>query len=254
MDASTSQRLDASTREYGLIGYPLTHSFSPGYFAEKFEREHISASYETFPIESIQELPALLKAHSHLRGLNITTPYKEQVLPYLDEMSEDARAIGAVNCITIRDGKLSGYNTDWIGFRDSLLPLLTPRYWPALILGNGGASRAIQYALQQLSIAYTIVSRKEGPGILSYADVTPSVVESHPLIINTTTLGTLGEGLPALPYEAITRGHLLYDLVYNPTLTPFLAKGQEQGATIKNGMEMLHLQADASWQIWQQSA
>jgi shikimate dehydrogenase len=238
-------------QQYGLIGFPLTHSFSPDYFREKFAREGINASYEAFTLEKIGALPGLLEAYPQLCGLNVTTPHKQSVMPYLHSISEDAQAIGAVNCISIHDDKLSGFNTDWIGFRDSLLPLLVPRHWPALILGNGGASQAVQYALEQLGIAYSIVSRKGGADVLNYAEVTAEVIETHPLIINTTTLGTLGEGLPQLPYDALNEGHLLYDLVYNPALTPFLEKGLAKGASVKNGLEMLQLQAEAAWHIWQ---
>jgi shikimate dehydrogenase len=240
-------------KQYGLIGYPLTHSFSPDYFREKFEKEGIDAVYEAFALKHITELPSLLISHPLLRGLNVTTPHKQAVMGCLDNISEDAEVIGAVNCIAVNDGKLSGHNTDWVGFRDSLIPLITPRHWPALILGNGGASQAVQYALEQLGIAYTIVSRNTAEGVITYEEVSPEVVESHPIIINTTTLGTLGKGKPEIPYEAIGIGHLLFDLVYNPALTPFLKEGLAKGAGIKNGLEMLRLQAEASWEIWQHS-
>jgi shikimate dehydrogenase len=249
----TSQRISESTGQdlYGLIGHPLRHSFSPAYFAEKFRREGIDAAYLAFPLEAINELPSLLASYPQLRGLNVTTPHKQSVMPYLDSISEDAKAIGALNCIAIKDGRLSGHNTDWVGFRDSLLPLLAPRYWPALILGNGGASHAVQYALMRLGIAYTVVSRRPAEGVIAYEALTPAMIEMHPLIVNTTTLGTLGEGLPALPYDAIGPGHLLYDLVYNPPMTPFLQEGASRGAVVKNGQEMLELQAMAAWNIWQ---
>ena len=237
---------------YGLIGYPLSHTFSPAYFSEKFEREGINASYQAFPLEDIAGLPALLKQHPHLHGLNVTTPHKQAVFPYLDAISEDARIIGAVNCIDIRMGRLSGFNTDWIGFRDSLQPLLGPHHTTALVLGSGGASLAIKYALDTLGIIHHTAARTRAKGHYLYEDITPSVIDQHTLIINTTTLGTHGVGLPALPYTALTDRHLLYDLVYNPAITPFLARGREYGATIKNGEEMLHLQAEASWAIWQQ--
>lgn len=243
--------MSSPKQQFGIIGYPLSHSFSPAYFKEKFEREGIDAAYDAYPLDDIAELPSLLASYPNMRGLSVTTPHKLTVFPYLDTISEDAQAIGAVNCIAIKEGKLSGFNTDWIGFRDSFIPLLTPRYWPALILGNGGASQAVQYALQQLGIAYSIVSRQRGAGKLSYDEVSPEIIASHPLIINTTTLGTLGEGLPPLPYEALSEGHLLYDLVYNPSLTPFLKQGLAKKATVKNGLEMLQLQAEAAWNIWQ---
>ncbi len=237
---------------YGLIGFPLTHSFSPAFFEEKFTREGIDATYTAFPLPGIQALPQLLQEHPALRGLNVTTPYKQRVQSFLHEVSDDAQAIGAVNCIAIKDGRLSGYNTDWMAFRDSLLPLLRPQHSRALVLGSGGASQAVRYALEQMGIEYKSVSRRPGDGALSYEMLSPEALKAYPLIINTTTLGTLGEGLPALPYEALSGQHLLYDLVYNPPLTPFLQKGNTAGAIIKNGLEMLRLQAEASWRIWQQ--
>lgn len=237
---------------YGLIGYPLTHSFSPAYFAEKFEKLGIKASYRAFPLENIDELPALLAAHSDLKGLNVTIPYKQAVIPYLDELDATATGAGAVNCISIAAGKRKGYNTDVLGFLNSLKPLLAPHHTQALILGTGGAARAVAYALGSLGIKYTKVSRLEMAGVLSYDELTAAVIQEHTLIINTTPLGMYPQidAAPQIPYEALTSRHLLYDLVYNPLETKFLALGKDHGATIKNGLEMLHLQADASWDIW----
>ncbi len=249
--SARSKLINDSMSHYGLIGYPLKHSFSPDYFRKKFEREDIHATYEALPLEDVTEFPRLARTHPHLRGLNVTTPHKQAVMAYLDSISEDAQAIGAVNCITISEGKLSGYNTDWVGFRDSLKPLLNEQHHRALILGGGGASLAIQYALRQMGIHFLVVSRRPEDGSISYADVTDELLNGHLLIVNTTTLGTLGEGLPPIPYEAITPEHLLYDLVYNPELTPFLREGMVRGAKTKSGLEMLYLQAEASWEIWQ---
>lgn len=243
---------DEPTNLYGLIGYPLGHSFSPAYFSEKFLREGIDAAYAAFPLENIEALPLLLEAHPQLRGLNVTTPHKQAAIPYLNAISDDARTIGAVNCIAIKQGRLSGYNTDWTGFRDSLQPLLQPHHTLALVLGNGGASLAVRYALSRLNIPFHTVSETEGKGDFLYRDITPEILQEHAIIINTTILGTGGEGLPKLPYGALTPAHLLYDLVYNPAVTPFLAEGIKYGTTIKNGLEMLNLQAEGSWAIWQE--
>jgi shikimate dehydrogenase len=237
---------------YGLIGYPLTHSFSPAYFSEKFAREGIEATYAAFPLAQITDLPALIAEHPYLRGLNVTTPYKQSVLPYLNSTTDDARAIGAVNCISVTNGRLRGHNTDWIAFKDSLSPLLKSHHTRALILGSGGALSAVKYALDHLAIPHNTVSRTPGKGDYLYEDLTSSIIATYPIIINTTTLGTHGIGCPALPYEALSDRVLLFDLVYNPALTPFLAQGIEYGAAVKNGLEMLHLQAEASWAIWQQ--
>ncbi|MFY0253751.1 shikimate dehydrogenase family protein [Chitinophaga sp. 30R24] len=238
---------------YGLIGYPLSHSFSKGFFKEKFEKENIAGClYENFPIPAITELPNLLAQQPQLQGLNVTIPYKEAVIPYLDELSKAAAQIGAVNCIQIENGRKKGYNTDVIGFSKSLQPLLQPQHTHALVLGTGGAAKAIMYALQQLGIAYTVVSRKAGNGAVPYESLTQSVMEQHTLIVNTTPLGMYPQvdTLPEIPYQHLTSRHLLYDLVYNPAETAFLQKGAAQGAAVKNGHEMLILQAEASWEIW----
>lgn len=240
------------TQQYGLIGYPLAHSFSPGYFAEKFQRENIDAEYTAFPLPAIEDFPRLLSMRPGIRGLNVTIPYKQAVIPYLADTDEVAKAIGAVNCIDIRSGIAKGYNTDVLGFEQSLVPLLQPQHTHALVLGTGGASLAVCYVLKKLGISFQNVSRNKKPGVLSYNDLTEEIIFMHPLIINTTPLGMQPhtDECPALPYNAISSNHLLYDLIYNPAETRFLSLGKAQGAAIKNGLEMLHLQAEASWHIW----
>ena len=238
------------TAQYGLIGYPLSHSFSPTYFNEKFVMENIDARYNAYAIPSVEDLKTLLKEYPQLKGLNVTIPYKEQVLPLLNEIDVAAREIGAVNCIKIEVGKLIGYNTDHIGFAESLKPLLQPQHTHALVLVTGWAAKDVMYALLKLGIEYKIVSRSGGD--IQYADVDEEVMNKHKLIINTTPLGMYPaiDIAPEIPYEYLTKEHLLYDLVYNPEETLFLQKGKQQGAAIKNGYEMLILQAEASWQIW----
>lgn len=238
------------TALYGLIGYPLSHSFSPAYFNNKFVTENIDARYDAYAIPFVEDLKTLLQEHPQLKGLNVTIPYKEQVLPLLYETDVAAREIGAVNCIKIEQGKLIGYNTDHIGFAESLKPLLHPQHIHALILGTGGAAKAVMYALSQFDIEYKIVSRTGGD--MQYVDVDKVTMDKYKLIINTTPLGMYPaiDIAPEIPYEYLTKEHLLYDLVYNPEETLFLQKGKQQGATIKNGYEMLILQAEASWQIW----
>lgn len=249
-------------RLFGLIGYPLGHSFSKKYFMQKFEDEGITdCRYELFPIESILEFPSLVARHPDLRGINVTIPYKEQVMPYLDVPGETT-AIGACNCILVRDGRLFGYNTDVAGFRESFRPGLRATDKHALILGTGGASKAVAYALGQLGIAYRYVSRNgagdaapagspEGP-TLGYEDVTPALLDTYTVIINCSPVGTypnIAEA-PNLPYAALSSKHYLYDLVYNPEKTLFLAEGEGRGAVVRNGYDMLRLQAEEGWKIW----
>ena len=240
-------------RLFGLIGFPLSHSFSKGFFTDKFEKEGITGCrYENFPIEDISRFPLLWKEHPQLEGLNVTIPYKQAVIPFLDEFSEAAKEIGAVNCIRLRDNRLKGHNTDVIGFRRSLEPLLKPHHTKALILGAGGAAKAVKFALKQLGIHYTEVSRKYFDGTIAYEAIDEAVMQSHPLIINTTPLGmypNVAEA-PPIPYHFITSDHLLYDLIYNPAETQFMQNGAARGAAVKNGHEMLILQAEASWEIW----
>ena len=240
-------------RLFGLIGYPLTHSFSKKFFAEKFEQEEITeCSYELFPLKTIGELPELLKNHPELEGLNITIPYKKQVVPFL-HATHILAGLDACNCINITAGKLVGYNTDVTGFEKSLQPLLKSYHRNALVLGNGGATTAVVFVLKKLGIRYTIVSRKMHNGsTLVYKDLTKKLISENLLIINTTPLGMYPDvaECPDIPYQFITGKHLLYDLVYNPATSLFLQKGEEKGATIKNGEEMLILQAEESWRIW----
>ncbi len=240
-------------KQFGLIGYPLGHSFSKGYFERKFGREDIAdAVYQNFEIDDIGQFPRLLKQNQALVGLNVTIPYKERILPYLTEISEAADAIGAVNTLLIAGDSIKGFNTDYIGFRDSLKPLLKSQHRQALILGTGGSSKAVAYALGQLGIAYRFVSRQRDEVGFSYERLNKEIIESHLLIVNTTPLGMhprVGEA-PAIPYQYLTTEHLLYDLIYNPAETLFLQNGKAQGAAIKNGLEMLERQAEASWEIW----
>jgi shikimate dehydrogenase len=242
-------------RSFGLIGKPLTHSFSKRYFTEKFERESIAnTSYELFELDSIEQLSSLLQERSDLRGLNVTIPYKQAVLKYLAE-SHIPNELGACNCIRIEGGRCIGYNTDWVGFERSLRPLLEPRYRAAMVLGTGGASLAVTYVLRKLGIPFTQVGRTlSSKAAVTYTQLSAADVLSHQLIINTTPLGTYPDiaSLPELPYQALGAGHLLYDLVYNPSISAFLQQGIKVGARIKNGEEMLRLQAEESWKIWNQ--
>ncbi len=238
--------------KYGIIGYPLGHSFSRAFFTEKFQREHIDAEYVNFEIPSADMLPGIVQANPNLRGLNVTLPHKEAVIPMLDELSDEAKEIGAVNVIRVRDGRLKGFNSDIIGFMDSIRPLLKPWHQHALVLGTGGASRAIRVGLQRLGIQWTYVSRTPAPGRLTYADLTSELMEHYQVIVNCSPAGMFPrvDACPDIPYQLLTGRHLLYDLVYNPQETLFLKRGAERGAAVKNGLEMLHLQALASWRFW----
>ncbi|MBL7740460.1 MAG: shikimate dehydrogenase [Chitinophagaceae bacterium] len=240
-------------RLFGLIGYPLTHSFSKKYFSAKFEKEGIGdCRYELFSIASIDQLKEVLSQHPELTGINVTIPYKEQVLSFLDEKDEVVRKIKACNCITITTGKLKGFNTDVTGFERSLKEKLQPHHQKALVLGTGGASKAVEFVLRKLGILFRNVSRKPSVHNYSYEQLTPALIADHTLIINTTPLGTFPavNEAPPLPYEALTHQHYLFDLVYNPAKTLFLQKGEEKGAVIKNGYDMLVIQAEESWRIW----
>jgi shikimate dehydrogenase len=240
-------------RLYGLIGYPLAHSFSKKYFTEKFEKEGLyNCRYENFPIVSIEKFKTVLDLNPELKGLNVTIPYKEQVIPYLNEASSVVQNIKACNCIKIEDGKLIGYNTDVIAFERSLKSQLQPYHTKALVLGTGGAAKAVAFVLEKLHINCQFVSRKFSSNNISYEQITPATIADHLLIINTTPLGMhphVSE-MPVLMYNAITSKHYLFDLIYNPEKTLFLKKGEEKGAIIKNGYEMLVLQAEESWKIW----
>lgn len=242
---------------YGLIGFPLGHSFSQDYFNRKFEAENIDARYVNFEIAEIEDFHKVVSDNPSLAGLNVTIPYKLQVIPMLDEIDADAAEIGAVNVIKFirRNGRLrlKGYNSDVIGFRDSIAPLLDDKRNRALILGTGGASRAVAYGLRSLGVETQLVSRSSRPGVLSYAEVTPEVIKDHKVIVNTTPLGMYPnvDECPDLPYSALTSEHLCYDLLYNPDVTLFMKRSAEAGAETKNGLEMLLLQAFAAWDIWQ---
>ena len=244
--------------KYGLIGYPLEHSFSRNYFNEKFRNESIDAEYDNFEIQSIENFKEVLETTPNLRGLNVTIPYKEEVIRYLDELSAEARAIGAVNVIRVthKGSKtvLKGFNSDVIGFTRSIESMLEPLHRKALILGTGGAAKAVDYGLKSLGLGTLFVSRTARPGVITYNDVTPDLIRSHKVIVNCTPLGMYPhvDSCPPLPYEAMDSHTLLYDLLYNPDETLFMQKGRQQGAITKNGLEMLLLQAFASWEMWQE--
>ncbi len=241
---------------FGLIGFPLGHSFSVSYFSEKFSREGIQASYRNFPLKNIAEFKELVVSEQGLAGLNVTVPYKEQILPYLDALSETARNIKAVNtiCFCRKEGRhvLVGHNTDVIGFERSLEEHLKDRHNAALVLGTGGSSKAVVYVLERLGMEYSLVSRSRGEDRISYDELDDEMVANHPVIINTTPLGMHPDTdfFPSIPYQAITPEHLLFDLIYNPEKTAFLFKGEERGARCVNGYDMLGYQAEASWEIW----
>jgi len=241
---------------YGLVGYPLGHSFSADFFAQRFAQEGRSAAYCNFEVKDASLLRDIVAQHENLCGLNVTIPHKQAVMPLLDELSEEARAIGAVNVIrVIREGetvRLKGYNSDVIGFCDSLRPLLQPHHKQALVLGTGGASKAVVYGLKRLGIEPLYVSRTPRAGRLTYAELTSDVMREHAVVVNCSPVGMFPhvDEAPALPYECLTPAHLLYDLVYNPLETKFLRLGRERGAVTKNGLEMLHLQALAGWEFW----
>jgi shikimate dehydrogenase len=244
-------------RTFGLIGYPLSHSFSQGYFSEKFKNEGIEARYLNFPIASINDFKGLLDQHPYLAGLNVTIPYKEQVVPFLDELDDEAARIGAVNVIKIvwknKKPLLKGYNSDVDGFINSLKPLLQPWHGKALILGTGGASKAVAHGLLKAGILYRYVSRTPKTSAhVSYNALTPEIISEYNLIINTSPVGMypLIAECPPLPYDAISRQHLIFDLIYNPDRTLLMKKAAQNGAVVKNGLEMLHLQAEKAWEIW----
>ncbi len=248
----------------GLIGYPLSHSFSKPYFNKKFAEMGLSDEwhYESFAIENIEKLSDILRGHPELVGLNVTIPYKQAVMPFIDTFDESAAEIGAVNCIDIRNGHMKGYNTDAYGFEKSVLGLLnTPNLerllnlnLKALILGTGGASKAVAYTLKKWHIPFQYVSRTRSETSLSYDDMDEKIITSHRLIVNTTPLGMSPntDGCPPLPYEFIGNQHFMYDLVYNPTITQFLKRGLDNGANAKNGLDMLYFQAERGWEIWNQ--
>ena len=238
--------------KYGIIGFPLGHSFSRGFFTEKFAREGIDAQYLNFEIPDARMLPDVLRDNPELRGLNVTLPHKQAVIPLLDELSDEAREIGAVNVIRVRDGRLKGFNSDIIGFTESIKPLLQPHHKQALVLGTGGASKAICVGLKRLGLEWKYVSRTPREGMITYEDITAETLQDYTVIVNCSPVGMFPkiDQAPAIPYEYLTPKHLLFDCVYNPEDTLFMQKGRAQGATVKNGLEMLHLQAIASWRFW----
>ena len=243
--------------KYGLIGYPLGHSFSISYFNQRFQDEGIDAVYENFEIPAIEALDEIINTNPELRGLNVTIPYKEKVMPFLDNISPEARAIGAVNVIKVihegKDVKLKGYNSDVIGFTKSIEPMLDKKWHQkALILGTGGASKAVNYGLKHLGLETVFVSRYERPDTIQYSKITPDVVQEYRVIVNCTPVGMYPktEVCPPLPYEAMDSHTILYDLIYNPYETLFMKRGAQYGAQTKNGLEMLLLQAFSSWEFW----
>jgi shikimate dehydrogenase len=248
-------------RHFGLIGYPLTSSFSKKYFAEKFEKEHITdCKYDLLPIPQARELLDLVEANPKLVGVNVTIPHKVNVIPFLDSLDSAANEIGAVNCITIdRSGAkpiLKGYNTDTYGFEFSLKPLLAEHHKKALIFGDGGAAQAVKYVFKQMGIPFISVVRNPQEGAILYSAINQEMLTSHTILVNTTPLGMFPhtDSYPIIPYQHLTAKHLAYDLVYNPAETQFLSRAKAKGASIKNGLEMLHLQAERLWEIWNPEA
>ena len=242
-------------RLYALIGFPLTHSFSERYFTNKFKEEVIDdAIFKSLSFEDINEITSLIESLPNFKGFAITIPHKKVILPFLQEYTDDVKTMGACNCVRIENGKLSGYNTDVVGFEKSFIKKLQPHHTKALILGSGGAAAAVEFVLRKLNIDYRFVSRNKNAEAtnLTYDELTPEIIKEYTVIINTTPLGTFPniDAAANLPYQLLTPNHYLFDLVYNPAETKFLRLGKEQGATIENGYEMLVLQAEENWKIW----
>ena len=240
--------------KFGLIGKNIDYSFSRGYFKNKFENENLSHKYVNFDLESISDFPSLIKNDNSIKGFNVTIPYKEQIIPYLDKLDIRAKKIGAINTIKItKKGNLKGYNTDYYGFKNTLKPFLKDQKYKALILGTGGASKAVAYALKKLNIPYMFVSRQaKNEFHLTYNNLDENIINSHQIIINCTPLGTFPDinKYPLIPYQGISTNHILFDLIYNPAQTRFLKTGKLHGAKTINGLRMLELQAEKSWDIW----
>lgn len=243
-----------SKKRFGLLGRNISYSFSKGHFTTKFEKEKYQGyTYENFDIQEITLFPEIIKNTEHLKGLNVTIPYKEEVLPFLDKLSKKAKKIGAVNTIKItKKGKLKGYNTDYFGFLKSLKPLLLPHHKKALILGTGGASKGVAFALEELGIEYKFVSRNASEKAIDYSQINAKTFQEYQIIINSTPIGTSPniEACPDIPYELFTNQHIAYDLIYNPAETQFLKNAAAHGAQIKNGLDMLIFQAEKAWEIW----
>lgn len=245
-------------KTYGLIGFPLSHSFSQKYFIEKIRQQNISdCEFKNFPLENINDFPSLLKNNPTLCGLSVTIPHKQSVMQFLHEIDSSSKEIGAVNCIRLNNQSaryMAGFNTDAFGFEQSLKPLIKSHHKKALILGTGGASKAIQYVLKKMKVDYYLLSRikTQDPTYKTYSDLNEEIIAAHSIIVNTTPLGMFPNinDCPNIPYEFLTQKHLLYDLNYNPEETLFLKKGKEKGSQIKNGLEMLHIQAEKAWMIW----
>lgn len=239
---------------FGLIGKNIPYSFSKRYFTEKFSQLNLSNhEFHNFDIDNLDELPLILKNFPHVKGLSVTIPYKEQIIKYLDDISVEAKEIGAVNCVKVKNHQLIGYNTDIFGFENSFKPLLKSKHQKALILGTGGASKAVKFVLDKLLIPFISVSRNPIKNDeISYQSLTVDIIKKHQIIINCSPVGTFPfvNDFPIIPYESITKSHYLFDLIYNPSETLFLKKGKERGATTKNGLEMLENQADKAWEIW----
>jgi shikimate dehydrogenase len=247
--------LDTIRKRFGLLGRNISYSFSKGYFTDKFNSNPLfdGCTYENFDIQEINEFNEIIKNTAHLKGMNVTIPYKESVIPFLDTLSKKAAEIGAVNTIKFtKKGKLKGYNTDYVGFMESLRPLLQPHHKRALILGTGGASKGVAYALKELGILYTFVSRLEKEGVIDYSRINETTFDNYQIIINSTPVGTSPniEAFPLIPYEYFTDKHIAYDLIYNPAETQFLKKAKAKGAQTKNGQDMLIFQAEKAWEIW----
>lgn len=246
--------LDIIRKRFGLLGRNINYSFSKGYFTEKFAKENLEGcTYENFDIQEITAFPEIIKKNPDIKGMNVTIPYKEVVIPFLDKLSKKAAIIGAVNTIKItRNGKLKGYNTDYHGFMESLKPLLQPHHKRALILGTGGASKGVAFALDELGISYTFVSRETKENAIAYDQINATTFGNYQIIINSTPVGTSPntEAFPLISYEYFTDKHIAYDLIYNPAETQFLKKAKEHGAQTKNGLDMLIFQAEKAWEIW----
>jgi shikimate dehydrogenase len=249
------QMLEKKIRRFGLLGRNISYSFSKGYFTDKFNNNPLTANctYDNFDIQEIELFPNFIKTTQHLSGMNVTIPYKEVVIPYLDKLSKIANEIGAVNTIKFtKKGKLKGYNTDYYGFMKSLEPLLQPQHKKALILGTGGAAKGVAYALKKLGIACTFVSRHVKDGCIDYESINAATFDAYHIIINSTPVGTSPntEAFPLIPYDLFTEKHIAYDLIYNPAETQFMKKAAMNGAITKNGYDMLIFQAEKAWEIW----